>query len=66
MCQVRWVNVVNDTQYAIGHKVLVKSSTEELSSPEGAHLIPHAKLSSEKNGKSAPPYKVEVNNMVSR
>ncbi|KIM76184.1 hypothetical protein PILCRDRAFT_12952 [Piloderma croceum F 1598] len=24
----RWTNVVNDTQYAIGHKVLVKFSTE--------------------------------------
>jgi len=60
----RWTNVVNDTQYAIGRKVLVKSSTEELSSPEGAHLIPHAKLRLAKNGKSAPPRKVEVNNTV--
>jgi hypothetical protein len=46
--------------------MLVKYSTEELSSPEGTHLVPHAKLRLEKNGKSAPPRKVEVNNMVSR
>jgi hypothetical protein len=46
------MNAINDIQYTIGCKVLVNFSIEELSSPEGAHLIPHAKLRLEKNGKS--------------